>query len=269
MRSLSALIASRLQVLLLVAILPLAACKDDDKPDDPKPTANSLTLELQHNGPDDATPLRLNTTYRTATGFDYRLTKLDYYVSNVKLTRTDGTIWTEPASYHLVRVAGAPADNPTIELTNVPFGDYTSITFGVGIDATANHTGDQAGDLSPNNGMIWNWLTGYKFWVMEGDILPATGTSQNMQLHIGSDNNYQTQTLTFPTTATVRVDIAPEAHVFVNTNRVFGDPAQPATVLDLNSASARTIMSASPEATLVANNLRTLFSVEHVHNDKK
>jgi hypothetical protein len=165
-----------------------------------------------------------------------------------------------------LQVQGAPADNPTIVLDSVPVGNYTKLSFGIGVDAARNHSGDQPGDLSPNNGMLWTWATGYKFWVMEGTVTSVVAPN-DLVLHLGFDPNYRTQTLNLPTPATVTDSIAPEAHVFVQVDQILGTPARPASVLDLTDAAQRTVMGNSAAAGVLATNISTLFNVAHVHND--
>ncbi len=246
---------------LTVLLGLLVSCKKREAPDDPQPAAtNTLTLEFQHNAPGDTLPLRLLTPYRTATGQGYQLTKLVYYVSNVKLVRVDGSAWAETASYHLLRVAGAPADNPVIALTAVPAGTYTAVEFSIGVDSVANHHGDQLGALSPNEGMIWNWSTGYKFWVMEGSFLPAGNTAQGFLYHIGADPLYRTVRLPLPTPATVTGSIAPEAHVYVNITSFF-------TGVDLADPRQQNTETDPALLPRLADNLTTMFRVAHVHND--
>ena len=239
-------------------LVTLAGCKKDD----PQPrTTNALKLEFQHNAPGDTLPLRLNTAYTTAAGQLYRITRLWYYVSNVRLLRADGTAWTEPNSYHLLKVAGAPANNPTITLAAVPLGEFTGVEFSIGIDSARNHHGDQTGVLSPSEGMIWTWATGYKFWVQEGDQMADAHTLGDPFLyHIGTDALYRTVRLNFPEAAKVTSAVAPEAHLYVDVNRTFD-------TLDLTDPAQRDVMAGNPLAPAFADRLTTLFRVAHVHND--
>jgi hypothetical protein len=243
--------------------LLLTACgeKDDPKPQ-PQPTANTLTLELEHHG-SDGQVLAFNKTYHNALGQPYVLNTLLYYVSNVKLTRADGTVWTEPNSYHLVRVQGAPNANPAIALANVPFGNYTKLTMSFGVDAAANTSTDKVGDLDPGNGMAWDWTTGYRFMVMEGEYRPAGYPVKDLTYHIGTNAAYRTMELALPEPATVMATVAPQAHVLVDINTVFGGPNQ----MDFSQPEQLTVMHNPAQLVRVADNVRTIFAVEHVHND--
>lgn len=260
-------------VILAAALLPLAlgCTKDNPKPvtpvvppvvPPPAATINNVHLEFQHNGPGNTTPLRLNTPYATATGQPYQLDVLLYYVSNIKLIRADGSRWAEHYSYHLVRVAGAPADNPVMVLDSVPLGTFTAIEFSLGVDSAANHRLDNTGDLSPNLGLQWNWYSGYIFWKMEGDYLPAGAAAAGLTYHVGRDPQYRTVRLALPTAATVTDSIAPQMHLFVDVNGFFQN-------LDLADPTQRDVQSGNGTATRVADNMATLFRVEHVHNEKK
>lgn len=42
-----------------------------------------------------------------------------------------------------MRVAGAPAANPTIALDSVPLGTFSAIEFGISVDSGANHHSDR------------------------------------------------------------------------------------------------------------------------------
>lgn len=246
-------------VVLATALLPLTLSCKKDNPDPVEP--NKVTLEFQHNAPGDSLPLQLGTQYLTATGQTYQLDLLAYYVSNIKLVRTDGSTWVEPRSYHLMRLNSATDHNPVVALASVPAGTYTAVEFSIGLDSVTNHHGDQTGALSPNEGMYWPW-SGYKFWVMEGGFWPIGGNPENILYHIGSDPQFRTVRLTFPSAATVTSTIAPKAHMFVDVNGFF-------TGINLADSNQRNSMMTT-DSTLtsrLADNLTTMFRVESVHNE--
>lgn len=245
--------------------LLLTACgeKDDPKPQpQPQPTSNRLTLELEHHGAD-GNVLAFNKAYQNALGQPYVIQTLVYYVSNVKLTRADGTVWTEPNSYHLVRVQGAPNDNPQISLAGVPYGNYTKLTMSFGVDHAANTSTDKTGDLDPGNGMAWDWTTGYRFMVLEGEYRPVGQVVQDLTYHLGTDAAYRTMELAFPTTATVTASVAPEAHLLIDVNAIFGGPNQ----MDFTQPEQLSVMHNPAQLVRAADNVQTIFRVEHVHND--
>jgi len=101
----------------------------------------------------------------------FTVTKLNYYVSNLKLTRDDGFVYSEPNSYHLMEHV---ANKTSFKLTDVPEGDYTKIEFLIGVDSLRNVSGAQSGALDPVNTMFWDWEQGYIFFKMEGSYNTET-----------------------------------------------------------------------------------------------
>jgi hypothetical protein len=118
----------------------------------------------------------------------FTVSNIDYYISNVKLTREDGTIFPEPESYHLIR----HEDNKvSFTLNNIPNGTYKSLDFLVGIDEERNHSGAQTGDLDSEQGMFWEWNSGYIFFKMDGNFSSyANKIHQGYSVHIGGSEKY-------------------------------------------------------------------------------
>jgi hypothetical protein len=98
-------------------------------------------------------------------------------------------VYAEPDSYHLVRFDGA---KPAFEivLRHVPRRDYQRIEFGIGVDAAANKSLAQRGDLDPNGRMAWTWEVGYKFVLFEGTLVRGNG-SVPLVYHVGFEENYR------------------------------------------------------------------------------
>jgi len=117
----------------------------------------------------------------------YKVRDFQFFLSNLKLTGESGE-YREPDSYHLVRFDGA---EPVfvIVLRGVPRGDYRRIEFGIGVDAAANTSLTQHGDLDPNGRMAWTWEVGYKFVLFEG-TLERGDTSIPLVYHVGFAENY-------------------------------------------------------------------------------
>ena len=118
----------------------------------------------------------------------FQVRDFQFFLSNIRLTGAAGT-YAEPESYHLVRFDGAePAFH--IVLHDVPRGKYRRIEFGVGVDAAANASLAQHGDLDPNGRMAWTWEVGYKFVLFEG-TLARGDESVPLIYHVGFDENYR------------------------------------------------------------------------------
>jgi len=167
-------------------------------------------------------PLQLGTVaYTNASGELFTPTNFNYFVSNIRLIRTDGSAWVVPqdSSYFLIRQTN-PASQK-IMLNNVPVGSYKAVSFVLGVDSLrstadiSKRTGalDPAVDHTGANGMYWSWNSGYIFMKLEGTSpsVPrdATGRS-NFRYHIGyfggrdtkTINNLKTITVPFGTDAT-------------------------------------------------------------------
>lgn len=122
-----------------------------------------------------------------------------YYVTNIELKTTNGFVYKESESYHLIDQSLASSQSFT--LSNVPKGNYTSITFLIGIDKDRNTSGAQTGALDPANGMFWTWSTGYIMAMFEGKSPQSTDIDNNLIFHIagfsGVNNVLRNVTLNF------------------------------------------------------------------------
>ena len=147
----------------LMALGLLSSCGSG--PDEPAPATANLALDLE---PVVSTaPLKLNTqAYAKADGQTFRVSQFKYLLSNVQLRKADGSTYAVPDSYYLVDAA-APASQHLV-LDKVPVGDYTGLSFVVGVDAAHNNGTFQSGGVNHNNDMYWDWSTEYVFLTMAG-----------------------------------------------------------------------------------------------------
>jgi hypothetical protein len=118
----------------------------------------------------------------------FKVRDFQFFLSNIRLVSATGA-YVESDSYHLVRFDG---DEPVfvIVLHDVPRRDYERIEFGIGVDAAANRSLKQRGDLDPNGRMAWTWEVGYKFVLFEGALL-RDKSSDPLVYHIGFEENYR------------------------------------------------------------------------------
>jgi hypothetical protein len=84
-----------------------------------------------------------------------------------------------------------------IVLHDVPRRNYERIEFGIGVDAAANRSLMQRGDLDPNGRMAWNWEVGYKFVLFEGALLRGNA-SDPLVYHVGFEENYRPTSTKLP-----------------------------------------------------------------------
>jgi hypothetical protein len=118
----------------------------------------------------------------------FKVRDFQFFLSNIRLLGATGA-YVESDSYHLVRFDGDEAAF-VIVLHHVPRRNYERIEFGIGVDAAANKSLKQRGDLDPNGRMAWNWEVGYKFVLFEG-ALQRGDASAPLVYHVGFEENYR------------------------------------------------------------------------------
>jgi hypothetical protein len=239
------------------AALALTGCKKDE----PAPSQTG-TVALAFEQTVGTSPLTLNTqTYTTPSGDQFRVSIFRQYISNVKFNKADGTSYAVPESYYLVDAAVSSSQEITI--ADVPVGDYTGVTFTIGVDSARNVSGAQKGALDPNNNMFWTWNSGYIYTKLEG-YSPQSSTG-GLVFHIGGfkspNNTIRTVSPAFPagTKLLVRNDHSPEIHYNVDVMKMFTGPTT------IRFATLSNTMG-GPTSVPVANNYAAgMFTVEHIH----
>jgi len=270
--------------LSLTLIFALISCqKNNDNPSfDPNGRGN-LTLHFDNVA--GAQLLELNSKwYKTTYGDSIRISKFQYYVSNIKLKKTDGSQYIVPQDSSYFLVQESDPDSHEIVLHNVPFGDYNGATFTIGVDSmrnvadVSNRTGaldisvvDKGGD------MYFNSNKGYVFLKLEG-ISPVApfNKSYNGNVFIyqiggfdgkNSINNLKTISLaTGSSKAMVRSEIDPEIHLVIDVLKAFGDGTNSTSKIDLANIP---IVMWGDYSKNIANNYVSMFQYDHVHNDVK
>ena len=250
----------RLFTLACLSFLTVAfsACTDDA--DVTTPAAGTLDVEVDHLVGN--VPLVLHTsTYTTSSGQQFTVSTFNYYLSNIKLRKADGTEYAEPESYHLLKHSDAATRAFT--LTNVPAGDYTGFTFTIGVDSARNVSGAQTGALDPSNGMFWEWNSGYIYTKLEGSS-PQAGGNKQLLFHIGGfkkpNNTIRTVSPSLNgATIQIRKDRTPTVHLAADVLRMFTGP----NTIDVSTLS--NTMGGSNSVKVADNQAAGMFRVDHVH----
>ena len=261
--------------LFITTIALLALClsnckKDTVKAPDPEPeapmpaTAGSLKLLFEAMVGDSGLTLGTSNTYTNQAGNTFNVTMYRYYISNIKITKMDNSIWMEPNSYHLIDHSDDPSTLVTIP--NVPFGNYKAIEFMIGVDSARNNSGAQTGALDAANGMFWSWSSGYIMAKMEGNSPQSTAGANKLTFHIGGfSGTNKVMRIVSPSfnsdTAKVSSAISPTIHMANNLLEWFETP----TPVDFSTLN--TIHMAGSSAKTIADNYEDMFTVEHIHND--
>lgn len=203
----------RIFLFAFAAIATLTSCSDDDdQAVTPVGSSKSaITFDARVGNEDFA--LNKNFTIGSRT---YNFTKLRYWVSNIILVDTKGTEYVVPNAYYLMEEVGDldlsgtingsltyPArKRETIELADIPEGEYKSIKFSIGIDAKHNdNLSIQSGELSIANGMsniAWMWHTSYIFSSVGGKVTEGAN-SAIFNAETGLNTNYKTLSMELAT----------------------------------------------------------------------
>lgn len=215
----------------------------------------------------------LETTYNKSNSESYKLTTLKYIISNIRVKDSDGNTFTYPIENNVFIVDEAKGNNAGeifITLNEVDAADYTEVTFGIGIDQQRYALGaDGQGDFlaeAQEAGMMWSWATGYRFMRFDGTYSSATETDSALNVHMGSVgtslDNYREVTLTLPNTVKVREDAQPEIHIEADISKVFDGE----TSVNFSDGYNQVHTNATTTP-VIANNLKGIFEVHHVHNN--
>jgi len=253
--------------ILLLATFSLCAviftgCKDDD--DNPTPEVGAkFSIELEHLA--GTQQFHFDSIYTTANGDAFTADMFKYYVSNIRLIRSDNTEYNIPQTYFLVN--HADEDSRLLSMDSLGNGTFKGIKFLLGVDSLHNVSGAQEGALDPNNGMFWTWNTGYIFLKMEGTSPAIPGASQDFAFHVGGFSgqnvNYREISLDFDgDMLQLAPNTHPELHLVVDVLELFTNP----TNIDF-ATFPNNIMMPGPEATILADNYADLFTYDHIHND--
>ncbi len=261
----------KLKNLSLFALLAIsvAACQkkdDDNKTVTPPPTGSAtgeVGFEVSNYFGDKA--LTLNTeTYTTASGESVTISKFNYFITNIKLKKADGTEYVQPESYYPVKADVAGSHH--FHIKDVPAGTYTSISFLVGVDSARNVSGAQSGGLDVNNaasGMFWSWNTGYIMAQLEGTSPQSTATDKKFVHHIGGFkgefNSIRSVTITLPQQMVLSGEKESTIKLKADANKWFGTNIKVANVTNLMTVNATSKM--------IADNYATMFSVTSVVNE--
>ncbi|MES2628415.1 MAG: MbnP family protein [Bacteroidota bacterium] len=241
------------------AALLFTSCKKEKITGDPGTLTGNMIIELDPKWNTEA--FVPGKTYINQFGEDFTPSLFKYYVSNIVLTAKDGSTWSQPNSYHIIDHKNGANE---LVLKNIFAGDYTSVSFTIGVDSVRNVSGAQEGALDPANQMFWSWNTGYIFFKLEGKSSASADSTVSYHTggFTGANNALRTVTLSLETAGIateINPDETPEVHVFVDAAKVFYG----ASDIKISEMSSNHMPGA--KAAKLADNYRGMFKVDHVH----
>ncbi|EIA08845.1 MbnP family protein [Flavobacterium frigoris] len=257
-----------------IAVLALSAtftaCSNDDETIS---GTGNLAIEFDNSfkGDDLILDTQANTTVSNEV---LKISSIKYIISNIVLTKEDGTTFTYPKSESYFIVNEADIATHVLNLKDLPAANYTKVTFGVGVDkeqwqAGATGQGDFLATAQAA-GMMWSWSAGYKFVAFEGTFTSATVTTPvPFKVHTGqtgTDYNYTTVALDLKTKALVRSTITPQIHIITDLAKILNS-TNVIKLSDNNPNGTGANIMGGANLPLITANVATMFSVDHVHND--
>ncbi len=209
----------KIAYILSISLLVLASsCNNDSN------AIETSTVEVTFDNRISATQdLTLGTTvYVNQNNESVVTNELKYIVSNIALTQDNGTIFEYPKDDSYFVINEEDASSLTLNLTGIPVGNYTQISFGIGVDQSKYPLDGGVLNFIPTAeeaGMLWNWAAGYKFIKFEGMYTPQGGTEAPFVIHVGSHgqnlDNYKF--ITLPLANTINVATGNTADINIET----------------------------------------------------
>jgi hypothetical protein len=152
----------------------------------------TVVLSIDHKLEGDEFELR--STKTNASGDEYEVTRLEYYLAEFELVHDGGQITQLPDTWLLVD-GSQEAD---FILGDFNLTQLEEIRFYNGVDQDHNHldpttypAGHPLGHKNPS--MHWGWTAGYRFLAIEGNVGPSL--AYHYEIHALGDRNYRQVTL--------------------------------------------------------------------------
>ena len=237
------------------------------------------TLKIQYENGFAGNELVLGSpTVATSQGEVLKISTIKYIISNIVLYNENGDVYTYPKSQSYFIVDEQTPASLLISLPNVPAGNYNKIKFGIGVDQAQYNLGASGqGDFwtqAQASEMDWGWSAGYKFVRFEGTFTapsatPSVTADTSFMVHTGqtsTDYNYREVTLPLPTSALVRTTISPQIHLSTDLSKIIDGTNKVSLAANNNMGMGAMIMGGTV-LTQISDNIPSMFSVEHVHND--
>ncbi len=172
-----------MKYLPILLIFILISCGEDNSI---TPT-ETVSLNVSMNHTFDGEQLETNKIYTNDAGNELSVSKLKYLLSNFNMTNNEGDIIELDSSYAFVDFGTGRVD---FQLSNVEVGNYSSLTFNLGVDSLINSSDPnifpQESPLNPIvNDMYWNWADGFIFMTLEGLIYEDSELKDAITYHVG------------------------------------------------------------------------------------
>lgn len=237
---------------LILSLFILSCHKEKDNPEPVQ--GGSITFNFRHLVEGESLQLSNDGfPYTNAAGNPYRITTLKYYISKLSLYNSEGQVY-DVNMYKLINFV-QNTETITYQLSGIPSGTYTKVSFLFGIDSARNILFG-LGNNPQDNEMEWPFFMGggYHFMKMEGAYRHSEDTTRGYAIHLGRTPN---QALITFTNLSIKVDNnSQEWNIDVNIDKWFDGP----NVINLKDGYA-SIMEDSMKQALFKQNAQTVFNL--------
>lgn len=166
---------------LLLMCTGFQSCEKEASPS-PAAPSGQLQINLSHAG--NAFNLVYDSLlYRNAAGNRYEVTLLEYYISEIKLSGDNSEAFQSSEVFYINPKLG----KSNVVLSNVPTGNFTSISFTIGVQASKNIS--YSLEPTPENiNMQWPEPIGGGYHIMkfEGRYLDSANVLKGFAMHLGT-----------------------------------------------------------------------------------
>lgn len=217
---------------------------------------DGLTIQFHHYVGEKLLALD-DSTYANAFNQNYTITKLNYYIGRIRLTKKDGKEFFLD-DYFFISEDEEKQASKTISIDKIPAGEYTSISFLIGVDSVHNCSGAQSGALDPINAMFWTWNTGYIFLKLEGKSKASTLPGNTLEYHIGGYKEPSNCIRTVNLTLETPLVIVKKTNTILNIKTDVSEILKTPTSINFSNYPA---INGTLNATMMADNYSDIFSI--------
>jgi len=250
-----------LAALICLAGLYLSSCKKKDTT--PPPPANGTLGFHLHTDADTNEVANYDSVYVMTGGRKISVHLAQLYISGIQMVKPDGSTYTVPGSIILKK-----QQSEVYVIASVPSGNYTSVSFNVGLSAATNASTPASADSTLNVPAMWLGSTvqpsGYAFVNFQGKIDTTAAVNATVAqmvaftYKIGTNANLKT--VNMPTqNFTISPNQIQYVHMIIDYNKLF-------TGIKLSANSNLSIITpadnALPLATQIKNNIPLMFKYE-------
>lgn len=244
--------------ILVAGVILSSSCRKAKLPDAvPAVSTGSAVVEFSNMIGNETMDMN-NKWYKNQNGDSFKVSKFNYYISNIKFYSASGKVFVQPESYHLLEQSLPESLN--ISIADIPFDTYTGIEFTLGVDSLRNTSGAQSGALDPAKGMFWSWTTGYIMFKLEGVAPRSTQPGGVFMLHAGgfqgTNNVVQAIRLDFANSVALDNNIL-HVHIAADAQKSLGSPNP------VDFSKTPVIMTAGTSARQLSENYRNMFSIKY------